>query len=134
MNSFSKLLTKISLEFFKLSTFFESKELIIKATNNKLPIKIGNTELKTIFEQFVDAVIKAEEHGIVQGTKLAFHELLKLGSEILVPFFIGGAIIGSILAVIGYFTAYGIITHHRVKKDLRLKKKLAKKNSEFMIA
>jgi uncharacterized protein (DUF2062 family) len=88
-------------------------------------------ELKVIFEQFIDAVIKAEEQGFVDGIQLAFKELLKLGSEILVPFFIGGAIIGGILALIGYFTAYGVITHHRAKKDIRLNKKLAKKNKEF---
>ena len=79
----------------------------------------------TIFKSFIKSVTKTGDMSFWQSLENAFHELLKLGSEILVPFFIGGALIGTFLAFIGYFIAYGMIMHHRMKVDMRIKKRLA---------
>ncbi len=53
-----------------------------------------------------------------------FYALMDLGEGIIIPFFIGGTILGVICGVIGYFTTYGIILSHRQKKVARLRKRL----------
>ena len=88
-------------------------------------------QLYKIFSDFIAAVKAAESLGFVNGSKAAFHELIKLGGEVLVPFFIGGALIGTVLATLGYFLAYGLIAHHRMKVDMRIKKKLARQSELF---
>ncbi len=81
--------------------------------------------ISEIFTNFIESVSSTEGMSLWQGLVHAMNELVKLGGEILVPFFIGGALIGTILAVIGYFTAYGMISYHRMKVDMRIKKRLA---------
>ena len=49
----------------------------------------------------------------------------QLGSEIIVPFFVGGALFAVISGLISYFTAYGIIVSHRNRIEIRLNKRLA---------
>jgi uncharacterized protein (DUF2062 family) len=57
--------------------------------------------------------------------------LMALGNDILIPFFVGGALFGIILAVAGYFTTYGLIMRHRQKMDEKLRRRLsAGANSE----
>jgi len=87
------------------------------------PLK-WNTSFK-IFKEFIRNVSATKGMSFLEGMQHAFTELVKLGSEILIPFFIGGALIGAILAFAGYFISYGMITHHRMKVDMRIKKKLA---------
>lgn len=48
-----------------------------------------------------------------------------LGEDIMIPFFIGGAIFAVISAVIGYFFSYGLIVRHREKKDQKLRIRLS---------
>lgn len=48
-----------------------------------------------------------------------------LGEDIMVPFFVGGAIFAVISTVIGYFFSYGLILRHREKKDLKLRMRLS---------
>jgi len=48
-----------------------------------------------------------------------------LGEDIMVPFFIGGAVFAVISAVIGYFFSYGLIIRHREKKDQKLRIRLS---------
>lgn len=83
-----------------------------------------NTSFK-IFKGFIESVSSTKGMSFWEGMQHAFNELIKLGSEILIPFFIGGAFIGAILAFAGYFISYGMITHHRMKVDMRIKKKLS---------
>ncbi|OGV38503.1 MAG: hypothetical protein A2020_13155 [Lentisphaerae bacterium GWF2_45_14] len=48
-----------------------------------------------------------------------------LGDDIMIPFFIGGAIFGILSAFIGYFFSYGLILRHRQKKDQKLRIRLS---------
>ncbi len=76
---------------------------------------IGNPmDLETLQDIFGDFLKKHNWEAFMQ-----------LGSEILVPFFVGGALFAVISAVISYFTAYGIIVSHRNRIDIRLNKRLA---------
>ena len=59
--------------------------------------------------------------------------LNNLGSEILVPFFVGGAFLGLITAFGFYFASYGMIISHGKRVEAKLVKRLAKlseRNSE----
>lgn len=87
------------------------------------PLK-WNTSFR-IFKGFIKSISSTKGMSFWEGMQHAFSELVKLGSEILIPFFIGGALIGAILAFAGYFISYGMITHHRMKVDMRIKKKLS---------
>ena len=58
-------------------------------------------------------------------SKLSVKGLLNLGAEIMVPFLVGGAILGIITAFIGYFASYGMIIQHRQRVDQRLRRKLS---------
>jgi uncharacterized protein (DUF2062 family) len=48
-----------------------------------------------------------------------------LGSDIIIPFMVGGALFGIISGVISYFTAYGMILSYRNRVEARIKKRLA---------
>lgn len=48
-----------------------------------------------------------------------------LGSEIIVPFFIGGTCLGVLFAFSAYFASYGMIIRHREKVEEKLLKRLA---------
>ena len=48
-----------------------------------------------------------------------------LGSDIMVPFIVGGALFGIIAGAISYFASYGMIISYRSRSDARLRKKLA---------
>lgn len=88
-------------------------------------------KISNIFEGFIKSVTETEGMGFKESLVHAFNELVKLGSEVLVPFFIGGALIGTILAIAGYFLSYGMITHHRMKKDMKIKSRLASKANQL---
>jgi hypothetical protein len=78
---------------------------------------------------------------IIMGTPMSFNyfdgifknfaknpsisEFVEMGSEILIPFFLGGAVVGSLTAFIGYFASYGIIVRYRQKKDRKLRMRLS---------
>ena len=49
----------------------------------------------------------------------------QLGSNIMIPFLLGGALFGIISGTISYFTTYGIIVSHRNRIESRLTKRLA---------
>jgi uncharacterized protein (DUF2062 family) len=77
----------------------------------------------------------------VMGKPLSFHQINnilgefmkqrtwesfnQLGSDIMIPFLLGGALFGIIAGAISYFTTYGIITSHRNRIESRLTKRLA---------
>jgi uncharacterized protein (DUF2062 family) len=50
---------------------------------------------------------------------------LATGQEFLVPFFIGGFVLGVVSAFLGYFAAYGLIDHYRTRRKRKLNRKLA---------
>lgn len=49
-----------------------------------------------------------------------------LGSEILVPFFVGGTVLGLTTAIGSYFASYGMIISHGKRAEAKLAKRLAK--------
>ncbi|OGV52911.1 MAG: hypothetical protein A2X49_09945 [Lentisphaerae bacterium GWF2_52_8] len=51
--------------------------------------------------------------------------LFDLGDDILIPFFVGGALLAVIFAVLSYFMVYGMVIRYRARKEQRLHKKLA---------
>lgn len=55
----------------------------------------------------------------------SWEAFLQIGQEFLIPFFIGGLTFGLVSGFIGYFTAYGMIEQHRMRRKQRLNKKLA---------
>ena len=57
--------------------------------------------------------------------KPSWEAFSQLGSEIIVPFFVGGTLFAVIFGVISYFTTYGIIVSHRNRIETRLNKRLA---------
>lgn len=55
-----------------------------------------------------------------------FESFSNLGSEITVPFFVGGAFLGLITAFGGYFASYGMIISHGKRIEAKIAKRLAK--------
>lgn len=55
----------------------------------------------------------------------SFSAFLQMGAEFLIPFLVGGFIVGVVSGAIGYFAALGMIEHHQARKKKRLYKKLA---------
>jgi uncharacterized protein (DUF2062 family) len=51
--------------------------------------------------------------------------LLNMGEEFLIPFFLGGFVLGIVSAFFGYFSAYGLIDHYRNRRKRKLNRKLA---------
>lgn len=54
--------------------------------------------------------------------------LFELGGPLIVSFFIGGALFGIPSAIIGYFTALGLLSSHHKKRKKRFEKRLARIN------
>ncbi len=84
-----------------------------------------------VFGDFIKDISSTEGMTFWENIENAFTSLMNLGTEILIPFFLGGLVLGVILSFIGYFVAYGIITHHRMKVDMRIKRKLAIKSHKY---
>ncbi len=53
---------------------------------------------------------------------------MKLGSEILVPFFVGGLFLGLLFALCSYFASYGLIISYGKRAEAKLAKRLAKQS------
>lgn len=49
---------------------------------------------------------------------------LGLGNDIIVTFFVGGALFGILSAPIGYFACYGVVERYRYRRQERLRKRL----------
>jgi uncharacterized protein (DUF2062 family) len=66
-------------------------------------------------------------HECANGTfKSTLDAFLAMGSDIFIPFFVGGLFLGVIFGVASYFTAYGMIVSYHKKKEKKLKKRLAR--------
>jgi len=63
----------------------------------------------------------------LEQAQASISALLNLGTDILIPFIIGGGFIGLICAITGYFASYGLIVSHRAKKQKKLRMKFANK-------
>jgi uncharacterized protein (DUF2062 family) len=73
--------------------------------------------------------IKAALEGIIQ--KPSFHAIYQLGTHLALAFFAGGAFLGIISAIPGYFIARRIIAEYQRKRhERRMQKSLKKSNSE----
>ena len=55
-----------------------------------------------------------------------FESFTELGSEILVPFFVGGTVLGLIAAAGSYFASYGMIISHGKRVEAKLARRLAR--------
>lgn len=55
-----------------------------------------------------------------------FQAFMNLGSEIMIPFFVGGAFLGLLSAFGSYFASYGMIISHGKRVEAKLARRLAK--------
>jgi len=60
--------------------------------------------------------------GTFKSTLTAF---LDMGSDIFIPFFVGGLFLGVIFAITSYFTTYGMIVSYHRKREKKIQKKLS---------
>lgn len=55
----------------------------------------------------------------------SFDNMMSLGNDIIVPFFVGGAVLALLSAPIGYFACYGIVQRYRERREKHLLKRLS---------
>lgn len=68
-------------------------------------------------------VIKSEISQFINDP--SFSVLWTLGGHILIPFLVGGAIIGILVGILSYYITLGLVTQYRRRKHINWNKKLA---------
>lgn len=68
--------------------------------------QLSYNTLKTIFKKFIAAP--------------SFSALAELGNDIMVPFLVGGALLGIVSAVIGYFAALSVVRGIRERRERKI--------------
>jgi len=76
------------------------------------------TLIKNNFQNFL--------HECATGTfQTSLSAFLGMGSNIFIPFFVGGFFLGAVFAIGSYFTSYGMIVSYHRRKEKKLKQRLA---------
>lgn len=82
-------------------------------------------KIKDKFGAFFTRLGEIEGVGWRQSVSLSFKALFDLGDDIVVPFFVGGAVLGAVCAALGYFATYGMILRFRAGRKRKLNRKLS---------
>lgn len=77
--------------------------------------------LKDIFGSFIKKISGSE-----MSMTDSYSELISLGMEIVVPFFVGGFILGITAALIGYFSSLSLVKRIRDRKEKRKSERRAR--------
>lgn len=56
---------------------------------------------------------------------ISLASFFNLSREIMLPFFVGGALFGAVAAFCGYFSAYGVIMSYRKRVQAKLARRLS---------
>jgi len=87
------------------------------------PLNFEN--IKTIFSDFFNKCTNfPEELSWLGNLGQTYDALMQLGTHILIPFLLGGLILGTLFGILSYFTAYGILETHRRKRSNLLRQRL----------
>jgi len=87
-----------------------------------LRIPLSFAKIHGDIKTFIETCAKAS---FLESIQVSYREFLNLGGDLILSFFVGGAIFAIVAAVISYFAAYGMIVSYRNRVEARLTKRLA---------